>query len=52
MSLPAGDYCLVPSTYESGQEAEFLMAVWVDHRWECELERRTGERVRDHQVGN
>jgi len=46
-NLPEGSYCLIPSTYESGQEAEYLVRIYVDDRWNCNTE---GKRftVRDH----
>eukprot|EP00092_Neocalanus_flemingeri_P023966 GFUD01025998.1.p1 GENE.GFUD01025998.1~~GFUD01025998.1.p1 ORF type:complete len:660 (-),score=136.74 GFUD01025998.1:77-2056(-) len=46
-SLPEGSYCLVPSTFASGQEAEYLVRVYVDNRWSCQTE---GKRftIKDH----
>ena len=49
LSLPAGDYCLVASTFNNNKEADFLLRLWVDNRWNCDLERRPGRRVADHQ---
>lgn len=45
--LPEGSYCLVPSTFGSGEEAEYLVRIYVDDRWNCQTE---GKRftIRDH----
>jgi len=47
LSLSEGSYCVVPSTFSSGEEGEYLIRIYVDNRWRCETE---GERftVRDH----
>ena len=50
MSLPVGDYCLVPSTFHSEVEGEFLLRLWVDSRWQSSLDSSTGRRISDHQV--
>ena len=50
MSLPVGDYCLVPSTFHPQVEGEFLVRLWVDSRWQSSLDSRTGRRIADHQV--
>ena len=49
LRLPAGHYCLVVATFHSYQAADFLVRLWVDNRWSCDLERRRGRRVADHQ---
>ena len=50
MALPAGHYCLLPATFHPDLEAEFLVRLWVDSRWDCDLERRSARRVGDYQV--
>lgn len=37
LQLPEGDYAVVPSTYQSGGEAEFLVRLFVDSRWGCRV---------------
>jgi len=49
MMLPAGHYCIMPSTYEEGANAEFLLRVWVDTRWNCKVEKGKYETVEDFQ---
>jgi len=46
-SLSEGSYCLVPSTFAYGEEAQYLVRIYVDNRWKCDTE---GERItiRDH----
>ena len=48
LSLPAGSYTLVPSTFEAGKDAEYMIRIYVDNKWSCETE---GERftIRDHE---
>jgi len=46
-SLTEGSYCFVPSTFTSGEEAEYLVRIYVDSRWNCETEGRRFT-VRDH----
>jgi len=48
LSLPAGSYSVVPSTFESGQEADYMIRIYVDDRWSCDTE---GERytIKDHE---
>ena len=50
VSIPAGDYCIVPSTYQEGEEAEYLLRIWTDTRWSCTVDKGKVETVRDFQV--
>ena len=50
MTLAAGDYCIVPSTYHPGEEAEFLLRIWTDTRWKCTVDQGKEETIRDFQV--
>ena len=50
LSVPPGDYCIVPSTYEAGVEREFLLRVWVDDRWRCDMKDGVQHTVRDYKV--
>ena len=31
--LPQGRYCIVPCTYQRGEEGEFLVRAFVERRW-------------------
>merc|ERR1719499_2964166 len=31
--LPIGDYCVIPSTFNSGEEGDFLIKVFVEKHW-------------------
>merc|ERR1712212_410255 len=48
LSLPAGSYSLVPSTFEVSKEAKYMIRIYVDNKWNCQTE---GERftIRDHE---
>ena len=50
LTVPPGEYCIVPSTYESGIEREFLLRVWVDDRWRCDMKDGVQVKVKDYQV--
>merc|ERR1712107_655993 len=34
--LPAGNYCLIPSTFDRAESGSFLLRLFVDSRWKCE----------------
>ena len=38
VSLPQGNYCIIPCTYEQGQEADLLLRVFHGKAWKCDLE--------------
>ena len=33
MLLPSGRFCIIPCTYKQGDEAEFLLRVFVEKNW-------------------
>ena len=50
ITVPAGDYCLVPATYESGVDREFLIRIWLSSKWKCKMEEGKVETVKDYKV--
>ena len=50
LTVPPGVYCIVPSRAEARGEREFLLQVWVDNRWRCDMEEGDQVKVRDYQV--
>ena len=33
ISVPPGKYAIIPSTFEAGEEGEFLMRLFLTHGW-------------------
>lgn len=31
--LPEGRYCIIPSTFQTGEEGEFLLRIFVEKNW-------------------
>ena len=50
LTVPPGVYCIVPSRAEARGEREFLLQVWVDNMWRCDMEEGDQVKVRDYQV--
>ena len=50
ITVPAGDYCLVPATYESGVDREFLIRIWLSSKWKCKMEEGKVETIKDYKV--
>ena len=48
--LPQGRYCIVPSTFESGEEGDFMLRLFVERRWGSS-EHGSGQQVRDSMDG-
>ena len=45
--LPAGNYCLIPSTFDKAESGSFLLRLFVDSRWKCEARDASFSTVRD-----
>ena len=48
--LTEGDYCIVPSTYQSNVDREFLLRIWTNSRWKCQLQGGKVETETDYKV--
>ena len=46
--LPAGSYCIIPSTFERSESGNFLLRLFVDSRWNCKAEDASFSTVRDY----
>ena len=48
--VPEGNYCIVPHTLDSDVEREFLLRIWTNSRWKCELQEGKVETETDYKV--
>ena len=48
--LPAGSYCLIPSTFNRAESGNFLLRLFVDSRWNCDAGDVSFSTVRDYKA--
>jgi len=48
--LPAGSYCIIPSTFNRAESGSFLLRLFVDSRWNCEAGDASFSTVRDYKA--